>query len=251
MKLAMLSDIHANLHALQACLDHAQAQGVDQWVFLGDLVGYGANPSEVLNSVMTLVDQGAWVIQGNHDAMAVSPPQQSESLGSSTAAWTHAQLNKAQRAFLQERPLFMQHAHLFLVHASAQDPDKWHYVDSDRAATLCLKAAQTQHAGIQHVFVGHVHQQYLYYPGAGRGLMAFKPTPGVAVPCPATRAAVVTVGSVGQPRDGDPRAMYAMYDLEAARLTFHRVAYDHTAAAAAIMAAGLPVFFANRLKTGR
>jgi diadenosine tetraphosphatase ApaH/serine/threonine PP2A family protein phosphatase len=102
-----------------------------------------------------------------------------------------------------------------------------------------------------HVLVGHVHHQTLYYQGAGRGLMPFKPTPGVAVPLPRSRACVATVGSVGQPRDGDPRAMYALYDMSAGRLTFHRVPYDHAAAAQAIRQAGLPEHFAHRLETGR
>jgi len=96
-----------------------------------------------------------------------------------------------------------------------------------------------------------VHHQTLYYQGAGRDLMPFKPTPGVAVPVPRLRACVATVGSVGQPRDGDPRAMYAIYDLSAGRLTFHRVPYDHAAAAQAIRQAGLPEHFAHRLETGR
>jgi diadenosine tetraphosphatase ApaH/serine/threonine PP2A family protein phosphatase len=104
---------------------------------------------------------------------------------------------------------------------------------------------------LQHVMVGHVHHQTLYYQGAGRDLMPFKPTPGVAVPVPRLRACVATVGSVGQPRDGDPRAMYAIYDLSAGRLTFHRVPYDHAAAAQAIRQAGLPEYFAHRLETGR
>lgn len=250
MKLALLSDIHANLPALQACLDHAQTQGANQLALLGDLVGYGGQPCEVMDLVMSLVKQGAWVVRGNHDDMAISPPTQPVSMGSSTASWTHAQLNPAQLDFLQQRPMMVDHAHLLLVHASAHEPDQWRYVDNERAAMKCLSAAQTALPTTQHVLVGHVHQQRLFYPSTGRGLMAFKPTPGVAVPMPASRASVVTVGSVGQPRDGDPRAMYVLYDLPAARLTFHRVAYDHAAAAAAIMAAGLPAYLASRLETG-
>lgn len=250
MKLALLSDIHANLQAFEACIHHAQSQGADQWALLGDLVGYGGQPREVVDLAMSLVQQGAWVVQGNHDEMAVTPPTQAVTMGSSTAAWTHAQLDDTQRAFLKQNPLTVHHAHLLLVHASAHQPALWRYVDQERSAMQCLSAAQDVHPSTKHVFVGHVHHQCLYYPGTGRGLMAFKPTPGVAIPCPAHRAAVVTIGSVGQPRDGDPRAMYALYDMAAARLTFHRVAYDHAAAAAAIIAAGLPAYFANRLETG-
>jgi diadenosine tetraphosphatase ApaH/serine/threonine PP2A family protein phosphatase len=144
--------------------------------------------------------------------------------------------------------------HVLLVHASADKPEAWRYVDGERAARACLDAAKAHGlAGVldPHVLVGHVHHQTLYYQGAGRGLMPFKPTPGVAVPLPRSRACVATVGSVGQPRDGDPRAMYALYDISAGRMTFQRVPYDHAAAAQAIRQAGLPEYFAHRLETGR
>ena len=250
MKLALLSDIHANLQAMQACLAHAQAHGADRFALLGDLVGYGGNPCEVVDLAMTLANQEAWVIKGNHDDMAVSPPSQHETMGSSTAEWTHKQLSQTQLAFLASCPMTVTHGHVMLVHASAHAPEKWRYVDNAHAAAQCLQAAQATQAQIQHVFAGHVHQQSLYYHGAGRGMMPFKPTPGVALPLPSKRACIATVGSVGQPRDGDPRAMYAIHDLLGARLTFHRVAYDHAAAAAAIEAAGLPGYFASRLETG-
>jgi diadenosine tetraphosphatase ApaH/serine/threonine PP2A family protein phosphatase len=250
MKLALLSDIHANLQAMQACMAHAQLHGANRFALLGDLVGYGGNPSEVMDLVMSLASQGAWVVKGNHDDMAVHPPANAQHIGSSTAAWTHQQLDAHQLAFLQQLPLTITHDHVMLVHASAHNPDTWRYVDDERSAAQCLSAAQTTHAATQHVLVGHVHHQCLFYQGHARGLMPFKPTPGVAVPFPTTRAGVVTIGSVGQPRDGDPRAMYALLDLGLSRLTFHRVAYDHTAAAAAIRAAGLPDYFAHRLETG-
>lgn len=253
MKLALLSDIHANRQALQACLDHAQARGAQRFVLLGDLVGYGADPVAVVEQAMALAADGAIVLKGNHDEMAVQPPLADGSMGSSTADWTHRQLSPAQREFLGALPMTAIHEHLLLVHASADRPEAWRYVDGERAASACLDAARSLMGTTpaSHVLVGHVHHQTLYYRGNGRDLMPFAPTAGVAVPLPRQRACVATVGSVGQPRDGDPRAMYALYDLGAGRLTFHRVAYDHAAAAAAIRAAGLPEFFANRLETGR
>jgi diadenosine tetraphosphatase ApaH/serine/threonine PP2A family protein phosphatase len=255
MRLALLSDLHANWQALCACLLHARVQGVDCHAFLGDLVGYGADPGRVLDQVMTMHAQGAQVLQGNHDAMAVSPQPADASLGASTAAWTHAQLSREQRDFLAHLPLTGKVDHVLLVHASADKPEAWRYVDGERAATACLDAARdcgvVDGVSPSHVMVGHVHHQTLYYQGAGRGLMPFKPMPGVGVPVPRQRACVATVGSVGQPRDGDPRAMYAIYDMRAGRLTFHRVPYDHAAAAQAIRQAGLPEYFAHRLETGR
>ena len=99
MKIALLSDIHANLQALQACMAHAKSQGIDRWALLGDLVGYGGNPQEVVDIAMRLAEEGAWIVQGNHDAMAAQPPIDDQSLGNSTAQWTYEQLGASQRGF--------------------------------------------------------------------------------------------------------------------------------------------------------
>lgn len=250
MKWALLSDIHANIQALRACREHAQHQGVERWAVLGDLVGYGGDPLAVVEEVMQWHAQGACVLQGNHDAMAVTPPQAEGSLGAMTAAWTYQQLPPHCRRFLAHLPLTQRFEHMLLVHASAHQPKEWRYVDNERSAGQCLEAAKLQTQS-PHVFVGHVHEQTLYYQGSGQSLMPFAPTPGVPVPLPRHRAWVATVGSVGQPRDGDVRAMYAVYDDVAGRLTFHRVAYDHCAAAVAVRKAGLPELFASRLEEGR
>jgi diadenosine tetraphosphatase ApaH/serine/threonine PP2A family protein phosphatase len=251
MKWALLSDIHANIQALEACADHATRQGVERWAVLGDLVGYGGDPLPVVERVMQWHADGACVLQGNHDAMAVTPPQAEGSLGAMTAAWTYQQLPPHCRRFLAHLPLSQRLGHMLLVHASAHQPKEWRYVDNERSAQQCLDAATAEGDNATHVFVGHVHEQTLYYQGTGRQLMPFAPTPGVPVPLPKHRSWVATVGAVGQPRDGDTRAMYAIYDDALGRITFHRVPYDHGAAAAAIRKAGLPEFFASRLEEGR
>ena len=250
MKLALLSDIHANIQAFDACLAHARAQGAEQCALLGDLVGYGADPVAVVQRAQELAATGAWLIKGNHDAMAVAPPISVKSVGESTAAWTHAQLDTQQRAFLDKLPMTVQHNNVLLVHASVDDPALWRYVVDARSAAASLDAA-AELPEVRYVFGGHVHMQTLYYRGAGPGLMSFKPTPGIAVPVPKHRHWLATIGSVGQPRDGNTQAMYALFDMEKSQLTFHRVAYDYHAAAAAIRRAGLPPFFADRLESGR
>ena len=250
MKLALLSDIHANIQAFDACLAHARAQGAEQCALLGDLVGYGADPVAVVQRAQELAAAGAWLIKGNHDAMAVAPPLSVDSVGESTAAWTHAQLDAGQRAFLDKLPMTAQHGNVLLVHASVDAPALWRYVVDARSAAASLDAA-ADFPEVRYVFGGHVHLQTLYYRGAGPGLMPFKPTPGMAVPVPKHRRWLATIGSVGQPRDGNTQAMYALFDMAKSQLTFHRVAYDHHAAAAAIRRAGLPPFFADRLESGR
>lgn len=250
MKLALLSDIHGNIQALDACLEHARGQKVQRYAFLGDLVGYGANPCEVVERVMQLASQGASVVKGNHDEMAVTPPVEVKQVGASTAAWTHQQLSATLRAWLDSLPMVLHQDKILLVHASADGPELWRYVYDERAATASLDAA-TAWTGVRYVFGGHVHEQNLYYRGATAGLMKFSPQPGVALPVPSHRQWLSTVGSVGQPRDGRPDAMYATLDTERWQLTFHRVPYDHYAAASAIRSAGLPEFFAERLEKGR
>lgn len=250
MKLALLSDIHANIQALDACLAHAREQGTQQFALLGDLVGYGADPVAVVRQAQDLAAGGALLVKGNHDAMAVLPPAVVKTVGDSTAAWTHAQLDDPQRQFLDCLPLTLQQDTLLLVHASLDGPELWRYVYDQRAASASLDAASAL-PEVRYVFGGHVHLQTLYYRGAGAGLMKFLPTPGVAVPVPRHRHWLATIGSVGQPRDGNPQAMYALFDTVKLQLTFHRVAYDHQAAATAIRRAGLPAHFADRLEAGR
>lgn len=252
MKYALLSDIHSNLHALDACLAHAQTQGAERIAILGDLVSYGAFPSEVVARCQALQQEGAIVLRGNHEELIqtrhIHTPN--PSLGSQTAEWTHNQLSPAQRFWLETLPLTTHVEQMLLVHATADAPERWRYVEDERTASLSLDAART-HADVRYVFGGHVHHQSLYYRGTGRQLMAFKPTAGVPIPTPKHRQWIATIGSVGQPRDGTPRAMYAMFDSTAAKLTFHRVPYDHRAAARAVRDAGLPEFFAHRLEVGK
>ena len=254
MKYALLSDIHSNVHALEACLAHAQTQGVERTAVLGDLVGYGAFPAEVVARCQAIQAAGGVVLRGNHEALIQShhlnDTSASRYLGGQTAQWTHDQLSPAQRVWLENLPLTVCEDSLLLVHASADAPERWRYVEDERTASLSLDAA-AQDPTVRHVFGGHVHHQSLFYRGTGRQLMRFEPSPGVAIPTPKHRHWIATVGSVGQPRDGSPRAMYAMFDSTAAKLTFHRVPYDHMAAARAMRQAGLPEFFAQRLETGQ
>jgi diadenosine tetraphosphatase ApaH/serine/threonine PP2A family protein phosphatase len=239
-------------------LSHAQGQGVDRIAVLGDLVGYGAFPPQVVARCQALQAQGAVVLRGNHEALVqrhatITPGSdlsKDQTLGSQTSAWTHDQLTPAQRIWLASLPLTAQLEQCLLVHASADAPEKWRYITDEHLAALSLDAACAS-PDVRYVFGGHVHHPSLYYRGTGRQLMAFKPIAGVAIPVPSHRRWIATIGSVGQPRDGNPRAMYALFDSSAAQLTFHRVAYDHMAAARSVREAGLPEFCARRLEMGQ
>ncbi len=254
MRLALFSDIHANRQAFDACLEHAGRAGVDQYAFLGDMVGYGADPAYVVRRVMALAAQGALVVKGNHDQYASDEQGSARLLGLTGIGWTRAQLGADELAFLAALPLTLRAGSVLLVHASADAPSSWRYVDSTTQAALSLDGAclpPDGHADVRYVFGGHVHMQTLYFRGSAGKLMQLMPTPGEPVPVPRHNHWLATVGSVGQPRDGSADAMYALLDDARQQLTFHRVPYDVQAAAAAIRATPMPTFFADRLEIGR
>jgi diadenosine tetraphosphatase ApaH/serine/threonine PP2A family protein phosphatase len=250
VKLALLSDIHANLPALDACLAHARAQGANQFALLGDMVDYGPYPAETVERCRQLEQEGAIVLRGNHDACPTSEPDAEATWGNIISSWTFNQLNQDQQAWLAQLPLTAIIDKVFLVHATADAPEKWHYIQDERLATRSLDAA-AKNPEIRYVFGGHVHQQSLYYRGSGNRLMPFQPKNGIAISVGTHRHWLATVGSVGQPRDGDTRANYALLDSESSQLTFHRVSYDHLTVAQTMRALGLPDALILRLESGR
>jgi diadenosine tetraphosphatase ApaH/serine/threonine PP2A family protein phosphatase len=246
MKLALLADIHSNLEGLVACLEHAREQGADAHAFVGDLVGYGADPVAVLELVEGHVARGALVVRGNHDAAILDSGSDTMNRSAEAAVeWTRAQLGPAHRAFLAGLPLTARQDEVFLVHASADRPADWTYVSDPLRAGQSLAAAPGTW-----VFSGHVHESMLYYQGAGGRPLQHRPEPGVAIPVPAHRRWLAIVGSAGQPRDGNTAAAYAILDTARPALTYFRVPYEWARAAAKIRAAGLPDSLAHRLERG-
>jgi len=246
MKLALFADIHSNLEAITACLAHAQALGADRYAFLGDLVGYGADPVAVLDLIERHAANGAVVVLGNHDAAAIGRPADPMNANAEAAiAWTRAQLGPRQRAFLETLPLTIKDDNMLFVHASAAAPGQWTYVTDPAEAEQSIGAGNANY-----IFCGHVHEQKLYYMGAGGRPMPFRPVPGTPIPTGRHRQWLAIVGSAGQPRDGYNAACYAFFDRERERLTFFRVPYDHRTAAQKIRAAGLPERLALRLERG-
>jgi diadenosine tetraphosphatase ApaH/serine/threonine PP2A family protein phosphatase len=243
--IALLSDIHANIEALNACLKHAGENGAGRFAFLGDLVGYGADPQEVVAAVARHVAQGAIAVKGNHDEAIETRAGYMNQSTKHSIEWTRDTLSAEHKAFLSSLPLVTFEGATCFVHASAAAPARWDYVDTPDAARRSADAAQATHT-----FSGHVHEQALYFEGSKGKWSAFQPTPGNPVPVPGHRRWLALVGSVGQPRDGRPAAAYTLFDAERERITFHRVPYDHLAAARKIRAAGLPETHAYRVEKG-
>ena len=246
MKLALFADIHSNLEAITACLAHANALGADRYAFLGDHVGYGADPVAVLDLIAEHAASGAVVVLGNHDAAAIGRPDDALNRNALAAVdWTRAQLGARQRAFLESLPLTVADNGMRFVHASAAAPEQWVYVTGLREAGESLRAGNATY-----VFSGHVHEQKLFFTGATGKPIPFRPVPGTPIPAAKHRRWLAIVGSAGQPRDGNNAACYALFDSERERLTFYRVPYDHGAAIRKIRAAGLPERLAMRLERG-
>ena len=245
MRHALLSDIHANLEALDGCLEHARGQGVDAYAFLGDFVGYGADAAAVVDRVRDYAARGAVAIKGNHDDALERPAGYFNDQARAALAWARETLDAGQRAFLAGLPMIVRDDPVCYVHASADRPERWTYVDSAPTAAKCVTEANATYT-----FCGHVHDQRLYFETPQGRMSPFAPTSGMPIPLSSRRRWLAVVGSVGQPRDRRTAAAYALYDDERREITFFRVPYDAHAAADKIRRAGLPGALAHRVELG-
>jgi diadenosine tetraphosphatase ApaH/serine/threonine PP2A family protein phosphatase len=246
MRIALMTDLHANLRALEACLAHARASGTDRQVFLGDYVGYGPEPQEVVGRIMEEVARGAIAVAGNHDQAVAEVRESMTSDAEIAMAWTRGQLSSSAREFLASLPMRFEDDTRLYVHASPQTYPAWIYVNDAAAAKRALEASRAQT-----VFCGHTHVRALYGITATGQLVSFQPVSSVSVPLPRHRRWLNVIGAVGQARDGDPAAGYAILDTNRAEITHFRVPYDVDATALAILQAGLPPSLADRLQKGR
>lgn len=246
MRIALLADVHANREALEACLHHARLNGVEKFVFLGDLVGYGADPRWVIDTVVDAARQGAVVVLGNHDAAVVTGPERTMHEDAQAAvAWTRSSITAEQREYLAGLPLSSESSDSLYVHANAWKPAGWEYVATTTDARRSLDATLSRFT-----FCGHLHVPALYHQGALGKVAHFAPVAGVGIPLGAHHRWLAVLGALGQPRDGNPAACYAIHDAARRQLTFHRVPYDVETAARKIREAGLPAWLGARLETG-
>src|SRR6185312_3204685 len=207
VRLAIFADIHANRQAFSACLDFARARGAERIVCLGDIVGYGADPEWAVDTVMGLVDDGAIAVIGNHDHAISTPSESMNAAAQAAIEWTRGRLGVAQRRFLAELPLTVEDEDRLYVHSEASSPTRWRYVQSatDAARSMIATTAQV-------TFCGHIHRPALYSMSSVAKMTSFIPTCDVPVQLLGGRRWLAVLGSVGQPRDGDPAASFAMLD---------------------------------------
>lgn len=246
MRIALLSDIHANLPALDACLAAAERIGADRLAFLGDFVGYGPDPEAVVTRVRPLAEAGAIAVLGNHDLAVLKPSRDMNATAATAIAWTRTQLSESAVSFLAGLPFECAQQDLLFVHAEASDPAAWHYVTDAEAARASLA-----HCDATVTFCGHVHVPAVYCLSAAGKVVSHVPVTGVSTPLLAQRKWLAVLGSAGQPRDGNPAASFAVYDTAQRTLTYHRAPYDVEGVAQRVRALGLPDSLAERLLKGR
>ena len=237
MRVGLISDVHANLVALEAVL--GEMGPVDALWVCGDTVGYGPDPSDVL---ALLVERKATIVAGNHDrAVALGEDLDLFNPPAAVAAKMHQRwLSSAERDMLAALPRTFETSDVTLCHGSLRDP-LWEYVTNPLSAAASLALAKTSHCCAGHT---HVPSLFRAEPRAQPGRVRFE------TPYPLAPRAFLNPGSVGQPRDGDPRAAYAVLDLAAGTVTFHRSSYRIAETQQRIRERGLPAIFADRLGFG-
>ena len=215
-------------------------------MFLGDFVGYGADPRWVLDTLMDHVAGGAIALMGNHDAAAIGALHGRLNADAQRCIdWTVERLSSTHVAFLSGLPLTVEDGPCLYVHANGWDPGFFEYVFGPIEAGRSMRVARARIT-----FCGHMHEPMLYHMGLTQRVETFSPIPGSPIPLSAARRWLALPGSVGQPRDGNPAACYAMFDELTNLLTFWRVPYDRELAARKVREAGLPERMAHLLLTG-
>ena len=245
MRYLVVADIHSNMEALQAVMGHAESHGGFERIWcLGDIVGYGPDPGACID---LLRSYSLAAISGNHDLASIDAVSSDDFNAHAKAAvlWTREQLSSEHREYLRNNPLRWEEEGATLLHGTPRDPI-WEYFlpsvmsNADVAESFQLFSTQC-------CLVGHSHIPFVCIEAGAQflGLLEGQRTLLSGVRC------VINPGSVGQPRDGDSRAAYALYDADAASLTHYRVPYDIEATQVKIFAAGLPEVLASRLAVGR
>ena len=244
MKYGLFSDVHGNTQAFHAVLQALQEAGVDRYVFGGDIVGYGAEPNRCIEMLRELIaERGCTCVAGNHDYAVCrkSNDDRYTRYAKEAVEWTRRQLNQDEMDFLAGLHLVNQADDFAVVHASLDHPAQWSYILDIDDAYPNFKLFD------QHVcFTGHSHKPIVF---KADGTVDWSLDTQITIQ-PQTKY-IINIGSVGQPRDGNPLACYAVYDTDTARVDIKRVGYDIQSAANKIIDAGLPLWLAERLKLGK
>lgn len=240
MRFAIFGDIHGNLEALDSVLEECDKCSIDHYLCLGDIVGYGANPEECVERVRSI---GSLAVCGNHDHAVVGAQNLNyfNAHARDAVIWTSQHLSASSKSWLRSLSLVEHLPDFSIVHGSLHSPELFNYVQTIKDADYNFRQMDRPL-----LFLGHSHYPLAFFDTAP---MTYTLDP--VIPLDLSVKTVVNVGSVGQPRDEDPRSCFAIYDSEAGLIELRRVDYDIEATARKIIAAGLPQTLALRLTLGK
>ena len=241
MKIAFISDVHGNLEALTSVRKSLQNKRVDKVLFLGDIVGYGANPNECIEIVRDMSDD---ILAGNHDWAAIGKGNADSfnTVAREAIEWTQDQLTEDNKAFLSSQSLIGEMEDFIYVHSTPFHPEDWDYIISIADA---YESFETFSQSL--CFVAHSHDPIVFIKTDTRDIVPGKTS---QIKIQKGFRYIINIGSVGQPRDGNPLSSYGIYDTEKKEYSLIRVQYAVTRAQEKILDAGLPPFLAERLGFG-
>jgi diadenosine tetraphosphatase ApaH/serine/threonine PP2A family protein phosphatase len=242
MRYGFFSDVHANLEALKACVIDFRAEKLNKLYFLGDAVGYGPNPDKCVKLINEISDAK---LMGNHDyaALGLMETDYFNQYAAESVGWTRSSLSEKAIEIMSDFELTFQVDDILLVHSSPREPEKWHYI-------LDMEDAEDSFNFFEQriCLVGHTHRPYIVSRvGSERGMLS-KNTEEVITE---DRRYLINIGSLGQPRDGDPRCCYLIYDSETNTVRLKRVQYNIKNTQNNMAKAGLPDYLIERLAVGR
>jgi len=241
MRYGIFADIHSNFEALEAVIEAYKKESIDRYFCAGDIVGYAANPGECIEKVSSLA---GIAIAGNHDWAAVDlfPDDYFNPAARQALAWTREKLDDQGRGFLKALKLTYSNNDLIMVHGTLQKPQDFNYMSDGYMAEEAFRLVET---GI--CFVAHTHVPGFYIKDSGK-LSSYSQESCLDIK--AGNKYIVNVGSVGQPRDGNPDSAYCIYDSAKRKVQIKRVSYNTEITRKKIIDAGLPKFLGDRLLTG-
>lgn len=244
MRYAILSDIHGNLEAFKAVLDALSAERIDSYLSLGDVVGYGADPKECIKLLKSIGIEQEFLIAGNHEWGVLGRRGEDgfAELAKDAVIWTRKVLGEDELQYLKSFQLVYEDEKFTLVHGSLNMPEEFYYIFDTEDADVTISRMRNPLC-----FVGHTHVPGIF--ASNHNKVDYLGNDKIRIDY--DRKYVINAGSIGQPRDGDPRAAYAIFDDEESTIEIKRVEYEVKKAQNKILAAGLPARLADRLSEGR
>lgn len=242
MRIGILSDIHSNLEAFEAVINYAENEKVDEYLCLGDIVGYGTNPNRCVEIVRDLTPK---IVAGNHDygVCGKTDIYYFNDVARQAIKWTRKNISAENVDFIKSLPLKIEDENSVFVHSTPSSPEKWNYIMNMYDSIKEFKQLKKKLC-----FIGHSHQPVIFSMTSDYEVSS---SIDDSLIFNKNKKYIVNAGSIGQPRDGNPKASFLLYDTDKNKITYSRIEYDIKKTQDKIIKAGLPAFLAKRLEIGK